>query len=169
MATQGSQYLGFQTNSNFRNQVRTDVVRRREKLRVFALWKRSPDEAEQLAEKALSTSDDVVVVRSVDSEVLPVDFVRKLEDRGIKVFSVPATYVGVSERSSELLSDVATYLVERVQMLARQASRKKPSVVQDAAAELASVSAAFPSSSPKKREEFLNDFYGSDSFDDGVR
>ncbi len=141
----------------------------REELRVFALWKHDLTEAFGLAKKALRQFRDVVIVRSVDGEVLSPQIVHTIEGQGIKVFSVSGRYSGVSEQDAALLEEVGSFIEERAQVEERQAQRVAPTVDSVAAARVAAAYAQLKPATPAQREAFLSDFYGDSQADDGVR
>lgn len=138
-------------------------------LKVFALWRRTLEQAEHLAVAARRRFRDVAIVRLVDEEVLPPNVIRRLEERGIKVMSVPATHRGSTEEDEQLVSDVASFIEERAEAEEALSRRPAPKVDAAAAARVTVAYSRLVEPSVEQRKEHLREFYGDSPTDDGVR
>lgn len=143
-------------------------------VKVFALWNHDIEEARSLARNILSKRAEsrarVVFAQLVSSrEKLPSPLLRQLRDASITVVLVSNRLREARDEDPALKKAVMVRLREEARLVALEQSATPPLVDEGAAKAVDQAYKNLHKSDSAQRREFLDEFYGTDESDDGVR
>lgn len=143
-------------------------------VKVFALWNHGFEEARSLARNILSMRTEgrprVVFAQLVSSpERLSSALLRQLRDAFITVVPVSNRFREARDEDPTLKKAVLARLREEARLAALEQETTAPTVDEEAAKAVDQAYKKLPKATSGQRREFLDEFYGTDEADDGVR
>ena len=146
----------------------------RVEVKVLALWNHALEEARSLARPIMTMRAEVrprvVFARLVGSrETLPSAELRSLRDGGITVVPVANHFREARDEDPALKRAVLARLREEARLVALEQQTTAPKVDEDAAKAVDQAYKKLPKATSGQRRELLDEFYGTDEADDGVR
>lgn len=143
-------------------------------VRVLALWNHGFEEARSIARNILAMRTEyrprVVFAQLVSSqEKLPSAMLRQLRDAFITVVPVSNRFREARDEDPALKKAVLARLREEARLAALEQETAAPAVDVEAAKAVDQAYKKLPKANSAQRREFLDEFYGTDEADDGVR